>query len=436
MIDSPLAWLAAALAGLGLAALARQQSRRRAAALHRLEGILRELAAGRPPGSVLFSDAPWAPLTPHLDHLATALDALRAQASAGDTRLETILASMPDGVMVADAQHLVRTVNPAFLALFKATHDPCGQSVLHTLREAAFDALVTAALASGEARSGEVELSGAKPRRSIATHVTPLRESHGGAGVVAIFRETTRLRQLEDVRREFVANVSHELRTPLSIFHGYVEMLTDAPDMPRAEQAEVFAVLRRNSRRLNAILEDLLVLARLESRHEAVVCEAIDVGAFLRDTGQDWERTAREKQLHIAWEIAPDLPVLHANRHRLEQVLTNLLDNAVKYTDAGGRIAVRACAAAGHLELRISDSGRGIPPADLPHIFERFYRADKARSREQGGTGLGLSIVKHIVQAHGGSVAAESTYARGTTIIVRLPLAGPEHTREAVQGTT
>lgn len=426
MIDSPFAWLAAVLAGLGLAALAWQRFRKRAASFHRLEGILRELAEGRPPASVLFSDPHLSPLTPHLDRIGSELGALRAQTRQGDARLEAILASMPDGVMVADAQHVVRTVNPALLTMFKLMRDPRGQTVLHTLREAGFDALVTAALTSGEAQSGEVELSGGKSRRFMATHVTPLRETGDGAGVVAIFRETTRLRQLEDVRREFVANVSHELRTPLSIFHGYVEMLSDAPEMPREAQAEVFAVLRRNSRRLNAILEDLLVLARLESRHEAVTCEPIDVPAFLRDTGKDWERTTREKQLRLVLEIAPHLPTLRANRLRLEQVLANLLDNAVKYTDPGGQITVSAHAVEGHLELRIADSGRGIPPADLPHIFERFYRADKARSREQGGTGLGLSIVKHIVQSHGGSVSAESTYAKGTTIVVRLPLAGPE----------
>lgn len=425
MLDSPLVWIVAILAAIGGSVLVRRRSRLEAASFARLERTLREIAEGRAPGSVLFSDPHFSRLTVHLDHIATELAALRAQAAEGGARLEAMLASMPDGVMVADSQHIVRTVNPAFLTMFRSARDPRGQSVLHTLREAAFDELVTAALATDEAQTSEVELTGTKPRRTIAAHVNRLPHEAGGTGVLAIFRETTRLRQLEDVRREFVANVSHELRTPLSIFHGYVEMLTDAPDMPDAQRMEIFEVLRRNSRRLNAILEDLLLLARLESRDQQLVCEQIDVTAFLHDTVKDWQRTTRAKQIRLELDAAPGLPPLRANRLRLEQVLANLLDNAVKYTDPGGHVAVRARTNGSNLELRIEDSGRGIPPADLPHIFERFYRADKARSREQGGTGLGLSIVKHIVQSHGGTVTAESTYAKGTTICVCLPIAGP-----------
>jgi len=328
-------------------------------------------------------------------------------------------------VMVADAQHLLRTVNPALHTMFKLTRDPRGQSVLHTLREAACDALVSAALKSGEPQSAEIELSGTKPRRFISMRVNPTPDVEGAPGVVAIFRETSRMRQLEDVRREFVANVSHELRTPLSIFHGYVEMLTDTPDMARDAQAEVFEVLRRNSRRLNALLEDLLILARLESRHEQLTCEAIDLAELLRAILKDWERPARGRKLTLAREVPTGLPLLHANRLRLEQVLNNLLDNAVKYTEPGGRVGLRVQRIDEQVEIRIDDTGRGIPPTDLPHIFERFYRADKARSREQGGTGLGLSIVKHIVQSHAGTVTAESTYGKGTAILVRLPFAGP-----------
>jgi two-component system phosphate regulon sensor histidine kinase PhoR len=420
-------WLIlAALVLLGLAALWRQRSHAEQEYFQRLEGVLRAIADGEPPGSVVFSDEAghFAKLTPLLDRIAVELGKLRAQASRDESRLETILASMQEGVMVVDAQHLLRTVNPSFLALFKVTRDPRGQSVLHTLRDPAFDELVTATLKSGEAQADEIELSGTKPRRFVSMHANPIRDETGGAGVVAIFRDITRLRQLEDVRREFVANVSHELRTPLSIFHGYLEMLTDTPDMPRPERLQVFEVLRRNSKRLNALLEDLLILARLESRHEEVACEPIAVPDFLHSTLKDWEPAVAEKKLTVEQEIAADLPTLHADRLRMEQVINNLLDNAVKYTEPGGRIAVRARGENGHLEFRIEDSGRGIPPADLPHIFERFYRADKARSREQGGTGLGLSIVKHIVQSHAGTVTAESTYAKGTTIVVRLPLNG------------
>ncbi len=267
--------------------------------------------------------------------------------------------------------------------------------------------------------------SARRDKRHFAVHAVPVREFADGPGVVAIIRDITRLRQLEEVRREFVANVSHELRTPLSIFHGYLENLMDAPSMPRKEQAEIFEILRKHSRRLNALLEDLLTLARLESRQEKMVCVSMELPALLHSVAGDWSQKLATKKLALRVEADGDLPRVSADPQRLEQVLHNLLENAVKFTEAGGSILLRASARNGDMEVRVEDSGQGIPPADLPHIFERFYRADKARSREQGGTGLGLSIVKHIIQLHGGSVAAESKYGKGTAIILHLPLDGP-----------
>ena len=420
-------WILLGLAAVAAAIIWWRRRLVRLERFDRLEAVLRNLAEGRTPGSVVFSGAVehFARLTPWLDQIGADLVRLRGQVSRDESNLQTILSSMQEGVMVVDALHVLRIVNPSFLSLFKITKDPRGQSVLHALREAGFDALVSATLRTGEAQSGELELAGSKPKLFVSMHSNPMRDEAGAAGAVVIFRDITRLRQLEDVRREFVANVSHELRTPLSIFHGYLEMLADAPDMKAPERLEVVDVLRRHSRRLNALLEDLLILARLESRHEELVCESILVPDLLRDTLQDWAPAIAEKKFKVERDWPGDLPRLTANRLRLDQVFNNLLDNATKYTDPEGRIAVRARADEGWVEFRVEDSGRGIPPTDVPHIFERFYRADKARSREQGGTGLGLSIVKHIVQSHGGSVMAESTYGKGTAIVVRLPLAGP-----------
>ena len=345
---------------------------------------------------------------------------LRGQTEGEEFNLRTILASMAEGVMVVDAQHVLRLVNPSFISLFAPKGDPLGQTVLQLLREPEVEEMIAAALATGEPQTREVAMNGGWPTRQFAIHSVPMR---GASGVVTIFRDTTRLRQLEEVRREFVANVSHELRTPLSIFHGFLENLRDDPEMPRAEQAEVFAILDKHSQRLNALIEDLLILARLESRQETLRPEKIAVEEFLRAVNADWADKIAKKNLALTLDVAAGLPPLFADRLRLDQVLGNLLENAVKYTGPGGKIRLGAAQVGEEMELRVEDSGLGIPPADLPHIFERFYRADKARTREQGGTGLGLSIVKHIVQAHGGSVAAESTYGAGTTVIVRLPLA-------------
>lgn len=389
-----------------------------------LEHLLDELAAGRKPeGFVFRHGGHFARLTYPLEKIAQEQEKLHREINDEAFNLRTILASMEEGVMVVDAHHTLRLVNPSFVSLFDLKSDPVGQTVLRTLRETAFEELISTALRTGEDQRGDVERTADK--RHFAVHAVPVREFADGPGVVAIIRDITRLRQLEEVRREFVANVSHELRTPLSIFHGYLENLMDAPSMPRKEQAEIFEILRKHSRRLNALLEDLLTLARLESRQEKMVCVSMELPALLHSVAGDWSQKLATKKLALRVEADGDLPRVSADPQRLEQVLHNLLENAVKFTEAGGSILLRASARNGDMEVRVEDSGQGIPPADLPHIFERFYRADKARSREQGGTGLGLSIVKHIIQLHGGSVAAESKYGKGTAIILHLPLDGP-----------
>lgn len=388
-----------------------------------LEQLLDELASGRKPeGFVFRHGGRFARLTHSLDKIAEERERLNRELHDEAFNLQTILASMEEGVMVVDSHHTLRLTNPSFVSLFDLKSDPVGQTVLRTLRETAFEELITKALQTGQAQRADVERTADK--RHFAVHAVPVREFDGGPGVVAIIRDTTRLRQLEEVRREFVANVSHELRTPLSIFHGYLENLLDAPSMARKDQMEIFEILRKHSRRLNALLEDLLTLARLESKQEKMVRVSMELPALLRSVAGDWSQKLAAKKLTLDVEAAETLPRVPADPQRLEQVLHNLLENAVKYTESGGSITLRAAAQNGHIEVRVEDTGLGIPPTDLPHIFERFYRADKARTRELGGTGLGLSIVKHIIQLHGGCVMAESKYGKGTSIILHLPL-GP-----------
>lgn len=395
-----------------------------------LEQLIEELAEGRQPGNFVFRHGGrFARLTHPLEKIVQEQERLRREIHDETFNLGTILASMEEGVMVVDAHHKLRLVNPSFLALFDLKTDPIGHTVLQTLRETAFEELIAAAFHTGQTQRGELERSADK--RHFAVHAVPVRELAGGPGVVAIIRDITRLRQLEEVRREFVANVSHELRTPLSIFHGYLENLIDTPAMARKEQTEIFEILRKHSRRLNALLEDLLILARLESRQEKLVRVSLELPALLHAVADDWAQKLAVKNLTLTVEAPGDLPHITADTLRLEQVLHNLLENAVKFTDPGGAIALRATALDGEMEVRVEDTGLGIVPADLPHIFERFYRADKARSREQGGTGLGLSIVKHIIQLHGGTVTAESKYGKGTTIILRLPLAVEQREKNA-----
>jgi two-component system phosphate regulon sensor histidine kinase PhoR len=397
--------------------------RRMARHWRHLRELLDALAAGRDPGSFVFlHGGHFSALTHPLGKLAEEQARLRGQFDREEFNLRTILASMEEGVMVVDGQHVLRLVNPSFSRIFEPKGEPIGQSVLQVLREPEIEEMVGTALRTGEAQTRDIAASGGRPARHLGVHAVPIRDQAGGPGVVAIFRDISRLKQLEDVRREFVANVSHELRTPLSIFHGYLENLRDDPGMARADQAEVFAILSRHSLRLNALLEDLLTLARLESRQDQLRTEEIELDGFLHEVAGDWKSQAARKKLKLTVDVAPGLPRISADPLRLGQVLNNLFENAVKYTEANGAIRLSAALVEGQCELRVEDTGLGIPPADLQHIFERFYRADKARTREQGGTGLGLSIVKHIVQTHGGTVQAESEYGKGTTIIVRLPV--------------
>jgi len=392
-----------------------------------LDDVLSALTAGRKPDSLVFlNGGRFSKLAHPLENLSREMDRMREEISREEFNLRAILSSMEEGVMVVDAQHILRLVNPSFLKLFDLKSDPRGQTVLRTLRETAFEEMVTQALKTHSPQTRDVMMTSLKPPRSFEVYATPMPDVASGAGAVMIFRDISRLKRLEEVRREFVANVSHELRTPLSIFQGYLENLVDTPEMPREQQAEIFAIIEKHSQRLQALLEDLLILARLESRHEELRCEEIALAAFIRSVCDDWKAKIAKKQITLSVDLPPNLPPLAADPMRLEQVLNNLLENALKYTEANGEIRIRAAERGGGIELRVEDTGIGIPPADLPHIFERFYRADKARSRERGGTGLGLSIVKHIVQSHGGSVSAQSKYGVGTAIILTWPPAAAE----------
>ena len=416
-----LGWLVAVLLAVAWWWVWRRQSKDR----QHLLNLLQELSEGESTSGFVFRHGGWfARLTHPLEKLSTEQERLRRQIDHDAFNLRTILSSMEEGVTILDAQHVLRLANPSFVQLFELKTDPIGQTVLRALRESAFEEMVRAALSTGQPQTGEVEVPTMKPPRHFAVHTVPILSQTGFPGAVMIVRDISRLKQLEEVRREFVANVSHELRTPLSIFQGYLENLLDDPAMPRKSQAEIFEILRKHSLRLNAILEDLLRIARLESRQEKLARTEVDLEKLLQDTAADWEAKIRQKKLTLTVEAAPELPHIMVDRLRIEQVVDNLLENAVKYTDPDGRITLRAAPDRDAVVLRVEDTGIGIPPGDLPHIFERFYRTDKARTREQGGTGLGLSIVKHIVNLHGGTATAESTYGKGTAIILRLPAEG------------
>lgn len=392
-----------------------------------IEGVIKRIAGGEKPPTFLVNGA----AEPRrvglaLEELSDRQRRLDQQVTEGVSGTQTILSAMQDGLLVVDARHRVTLINPTCQRLWGVAESFVGQPILEIIREPALDRLIAQTLATGEAQQTELTIAdspGDSPRRMELGAVLMRNDDAAAIGVVVLFHDVTQLRQADEVRRDFVANVSHELRTPLSILRGYIETLLDDPDTSAPELARVLEVMKKHSDRLGVLVDDLLTLAQLESASPNLQLSDVRLSELFAAIIRDWARKFAEKKLSIDVGVAPDLPLIQADETRLQEILYNLLDNALKYTPPGGKIRLQAQRVGHEIALSVSDSGVGIPEADLPRIFERFYRADKTRSRELGGTGLGLSIVKHIAQLHGGRVEAESEPERGTTIRVLLPVA-------------
>jgi two-component system phosphate regulon sensor histidine kinase PhoR len=275
------------------------------------------------------------------------------------------------------------------------------------------------------ATSGEIQV--VQPHeRTLEVYVAPLEAPHGALwGSVTVLHDLTPLRHLENVRRDFVANVSHELRTPVASIRAMAETLLSGASQDPELGPRFLTRIVQHTERLTFLLDDLLELARIESGQRELRKKPLDVREALAQAVEKLEPRSDAKHQLVRCEVSPELAVA-ADPEGLQQVLVNLLDNAIKYTPEEGTIQVSAQRENGLVKISVADTGIGIPRRDLRRIFERFYRVDKARSRELGGTGLGLSIVKHIVEAHGGWVAVESELGRGSCFTVFLPAEGRE----------
>lgn len=340
---------------------------------------------------------------------------------------QTILRAMQDALLVVDKNQHVTLVNQAFQRLFGLREISPGVPLLDVVRDPTLDRLIEEALNTGNATQSELVLADPKTNseRDVEINAVPIKDDAGLiSGTVILFHDITQLKQTDRVRRDFVANVSHELRTPLSILHGYIETLLDNPQASPEELARILQVMERHSNRLGLLLDDLLSLAQLESRDAALQFGDVPLAELFDNVARDWEKKLAEKRLKIVVDLPPDARIIRADETRLQEVLYNLLDNAVKYSRENGEIRLEAAQQGPEIALSVTDNGIGISKDDLPRIFERFYRADKARSSEgtRRGTGLGLAIVKHIAQLHGGRVEARSEPGKGTTIRVVLPI--------------
>lgn len=354
-----------------------------------------------------------------LEDLFISHDRLNRELAERAAGSETILGAMQDGLLVVDTDHRITLLNRTLREMFDLKDDSLGQPLLEVVRDPTIEQAVTETLRTGTAIRRELTMA----NRQMQMSGVPMKNEAGRTtGAVFLVHDITELKRADEIRKDFVANVSHELRTPLSILRGYIETLRDDPDLKADESPRILEVMDRHSRRLGQLVDDLLALAHLESGRSKLQLNEIDPAKLLRDVVHDWEKKFTEKKLKVSVDVPKTLPSIRADEGRLQEVLYNLLDNAVKYSPENGRIRLQVAERDRELVLSVSDNGIGIAEEDLPRIFERFYRVDKARSRALGGTGLGLSIVKHIAQLHGGRAEAESQLGKGTTVRIVLPV--------------
>ena len=338
-----------------------------------------------------------------------------------------ILDAMIEGVIAVDGHDRILTMNERARAIFGLPTRGEGQPFMEVVRNGELHTLVRGSRVSGAGAVShrEVRLLAPVPR-TVEVNAVPLvlMGDEPGVGVVLVLYDVTALRHLERVRTEFVANVSHELRTPLTAIQGYLETLLGGALEEREHARRFLEIAFRHTERLGRLLNDLTDLSNIELNKVKLSLEPVAIDEVVDSVLAIMQPRADAGRVTLSADVARDVPAALADHDRVAQILINLVDNAVKYTAAGGSVTVRATkAVGGGVGVAVADTGIGIPPADLSRITERFYRVDKARSRELGGTGLGLAIVKHLVIAHGGELTVESTEGQGTTVRFTLPTA-------------
>jgi two-component system phosphate regulon sensor histidine kinase PhoR len=377
-----------------------------------LRDVARSLAAGeRKRYPALAAPGEVGDLADAVHRLAEQLEARISALAAEQSILSALVETLNEGVMAISPSHEVVRINDTGRRLLSIRRPiPFGIDFLP--RDATLRSAISLALSGTETEPEEVAIG----ETTLSLTARPL--ANGGA-VVALF-DLTPIRKLEAVRRDFVANVSHELRTPLTIIGGFAETLQDR-DVPPAMRAEFAKTIFSNAQRMQRIVDELLDLSRIETGHWKPRPQLIRVAEVASEVFGRVGASAKAKGITLDIAIEPEAETIYADRTALEQILLNLVENAIRHTGEGGRITIRTTRDGDGVSLAVGDTGSGIPPEHLPRIFERFYRADSGRSRDAGGTGLGLAIVRHLVEAHGGTVRADSTVGVGTTVSILFP---------------
>lgn len=343
---------------------------------------------------------------------------LREQAQ----RTAALFDRMVEGLIVVDASGRIRLANRAAAELFGFEAPAAGRTILEATRHHEVAAVTSRLESEPEVLGHELRIDSLESPRFLQVNALALRGASGASdGAILVFHDLTRLRQLEGVRQEFVANVSHELRTPLSLIKSAAETLIDGAKDDPAALARFLQIIDKHANRLALLIDDLLLLSTLDSGGLRLSKQPLQMRSIVQEAIDDLRQRAQARDVTLENSVPPALLAL-ADSDRMRQVVSNLVDNAIKYGRAGGTTTVSGrILSDGRIEIEVVDDGPGIPKEAQARIFERFYRVDKARSRDQGGTGLGLAIVKHVVQAHGGEVRLESEPGSGARFMLTLP---------------
>jgi two-component system phosphate regulon sensor histidine kinase PhoR len=349
--------------------------------------------------------------------MAENLSARMKELSEGKQRLELIVGAMSEGIIVLDSAGRITLTNKSACAILAIDRDIIGRTPLEVLRRPELDNVVRSVLAKGRAETMEFA---AGSGRILQANAAPVINASGVAdSAVVVFHDMTNIRHTERMRRDFVANVSHEFKTPLTSIRGYAETLLSGALTDRATATDFVRTIERNAEHLEDLVSDLLTLARIESEPSASKQE-VSVKAVVDELITSRRSAIAERSIRVINNFEPT--DIQADRNRLSTAISNLIDNAILYNKPGGEVCITGRPENGVFRVDMSDTGEGIAFEELPRIFERFYRVDKARSRESGGTGLGLSIVKHAIESQGGTIAVTSRVGVGSTFTIRLPL--------------
>lgn len=354
------------------------------------------------------------------DHLEEEID----RATRGRERIEGILKAMVEGVLVLDGEGRIVLANRSVEKLFHLTANPRGHRISEIIRQAKVVDTVAKVLAGQSHATEEIWTVGSE-RKALDIHAVRLETGPSDCGLVVVFNDVTELKKTDEIRRDFVANLSHDIRTPLTAISGAVETILSGPEINPEQTENFLKIIERQVNRIKVLSEDLLSLASLERGLEGANFDQVGVAPLMEACLNAVGSLAEGKGVRLKGIIPDDGGFILADRVRLEEALINLMDNAIKYTEPGGLVSLSSESRKGEIEFVVSDSGPGIPAEHLDRIFERFYRVDKARSKEKGGTGLGLAIVKHTAGLHGGRVKVDSTLGRGSIFTLIIPTKGP-----------